>query len=102
MEKTTLYLSGELQRSLLAVARREGRSQAEIVRSALAAYFSGRVPIRLRSIGAGSDDEVSGSTSEQWLRKTWENKNCGRRERPQRIAGNVFLGCAELEPSLQD
>ena len=80
MEKTTLYLSGELQRSLLAVAKREGRSQAEIVRSALAAYFSGRTAPPLRSIGAGRDDEVSGATSEQWLRKNWKNKNSTNRK----------------------
>ena len=80
MEKTTVYLSGELQRSLLTVAKSEGRSQAEIVRSALAAYFSGRAPLRLRSIGAGSDDEVSGATSEQWLRKNSKNKNSKKRK----------------------
>ena len=83
MEKTTLYLPGELQRSLVALAKREGRSQAEIVRSALAAYFSGRTPLRLGSIGAGSDDEVSGATSEQWLRKNWKNKNFKKRKAPR-------------------
>ena len=72
MEKTTLYLSGELQRSLAAMARREGRSQAEIIRAALVAYFSNRAPVRLRSIASGSDDEVSGATSEKWLRDNWK------------------------------
>ena len=72
MEKTTLYLSGELQRALVAMARREGRSQAEIVREALSAYFSGSAPLRLRSTGAGSDAGVSGATSEEWLRKNWK------------------------------
>ena len=80
MEKTTLYLSGELQRSLSAMAKREGRSQAEIIRTALEAYFSGRAPVRLRSIGAASDDGVSGATSEEWLRKNWKNKNLKKRK----------------------
>src|SRR5262249_15637664 len=74
MEKTTLYLSGELQRSLIATAKREGRSQAEIIRSALAAYLSDRAPLPLRSIGAGSDYEVTGATSATWLRRTWQRK----------------------------
>ena len=75
MEKTTVYLPDELQRSILAMARREGRSQAEIIRAALEAYLSERAPLRPRSIGAGSDDEVSGATSEKWLRKNWKDKN---------------------------
>ena len=80
MEKTTLYLPGELQRSLQAMAKREARSQAEIVRSALAAYFSDRSPFRLRSIGAASDDEVSGAASEEWLRQNWKSKNRKKRK----------------------
>ena len=72
MEKTTLYLPADLQRALGATAKREGRPQAEIIREALAAYLSERVPVRLRSIGAGSDDEVTGANSEKWLRKNWK------------------------------
>jgi len=79
MEKTTLYLPSDLQRSLLATARREGRSQAEIIRDALQAYLTNRAPVRLKSIGAGSDDEVSGATSEEWLRKNWKNKGSQRK-----------------------
>jgi hypothetical protein len=74
MEKTTLYLPGELQRSLAATAKREGRSQAEIVRDALSAYFSKGTPLRLQSIGAGRDNEVTGATSEDWLRRNWKVK----------------------------
>ena len=66
-----MYLPSELQRSLGAAAKREGRSQAEIMREAIAAYLSGAPPIPLRSIGAGSDHEVTGATSEDWLRKNW-------------------------------
>jgi hypothetical protein len=72
MEKTTLYLPADLQRALGATAKREGRAQADIIREALTVYLSHRTPVRLRSIGAGSDDEVSGSTSENWLRKNWK------------------------------
>ena len=83
MEKTTLYLSGELQRSLSATAKREGRSQAEIIRAALSAYLSGRSRHRLRSIGAAADDEVRGATSEEWLRRTWETRK-GKKRKPSR------------------
>jgi hypothetical protein len=79
MEKTTLYLPSELQRSLAATAKREGRSQAEIVRDALSTYFSGNVPLRRHSIGAGSDNEVTGATSEEWLRKNWKKSPIKRR-----------------------
>jgi len=75
MEKTTVYLPSDLQRSLAAVSKREGRPQAEIVRTALAAYLSSHGPVGLRSIGAGSDREVSGATSEEWLRKNWKKPN---------------------------
>jgi predicted transcriptional regulator len=74
MQKTTLYLADDLQRSLAAVAKREGRSQAAIVRDALSAYLSRSAPVRPSSIGAGSDKEVSGAASEAWLRKNWKPK----------------------------
>lgn len=79
MEKTTLYLPTELQRLLLTIAKREGRSQAEIIRAALAAYVTDRSPLPLGSIGTGSDDEVSGATSEEWLRKSWKKKTKKRK-----------------------
>jgi hypothetical protein len=38
MRKTSVYLSEELAERLARIARREGRSQAEVLRAALAAY----------------------------------------------------------------
>lgn len=80
MEKTTIYLPGELQRSLAATARREGRSKADIIRSALEAYISKRRAVSVRSIGAGSDAEVSGAMSEDWLRKSWKTESARKRK----------------------
>jgi predicted transcriptional regulator len=74
MEKTTIYLPSDLQRSLVAAAKSEGRSQADIIRSALEAYVTQRPAIRPSSIGAGSDSEVSGALSEDWLRRNWKIK----------------------------
>lgn len=71
MEKTTLYLPTDLHRWLREEARRTGRSQAELIREAIARYAD-QVPRSLpRSIGLGSDPELSGADAEEWLRDTW-------------------------------
>ncbi len=80
MEKTTIYLPGEIRRLVAAIAKREGRSQADIIRASLEAYCSERTPLRPRSIGAGADDEVTGANSEAWLRKNWKAKSTKKRK----------------------
>jgi predicted transcriptional regulator len=74
VEKTTLYLSPELRRSLHAAAVRQRRPQAELVREALADYLSKLQRPRLSWIGMGEDDEVSGATSEDYLRSRWDRE----------------------------
>ncbi|MEZ0347551.1 MAG: CopG family transcriptional regulator [Thermus sp.] len=71
MEKTTLYLPPELHRALKEAARREGKSQAELIREALAAYLAQRQRPNFRSLGVGEDEELSGRTSEGWLARAW-------------------------------
>jgi plasmid stability protein len=69
MDKTTLYLPTELRIALRERSRRMGRPQAEVIREALQAYLhehEGR-PMP-RSIGIGSDPELSGADAEDWLR----------------------------------
>jgi predicted transcriptional regulator len=39
MEKTTMYLTEELQRDLKALAKRTGRPQADLIREALGEYI---------------------------------------------------------------
>lgn len=70
-EKTTLYLSRELHRALKEAARREGRPQAELVRGALEEYLSKKPQPSIGSIGAGADEELSASRSEEWLENEW-------------------------------
>lgn len=71
MERTTIYLPEELQRSLRAAARRAGRPQAELIREALSAYLE-RVPRPpLRSIGLGEDRELAARDSDAWLDDAW-------------------------------
>jgi predicted transcriptional regulator len=71
VEKTTLYLPPELRRSLHAAAVRQRRSQAELIREALMDYLGKLQRPRLPWIGLGEDDEVSGATSEDYLRSRW-------------------------------
>lgn len=71
MEKTTLYLPTDLQRSLREAARRAGRPQADLVRDALVEYL-GKQPRPLpKSIGAVSSGAVAGKDSEDLLRAEW-------------------------------
>jgi len=74
MEKTTLYLPTELRRALKETARREGKSQAELIREALSAYLARRKKPRLRSLGVGEDPELSGRASEKWLEEAWAKR----------------------------
>ena len=77
MDKTTLYLPEDLRRQLEQAAKRERRSQAEIVREALGRYLSAAPAAKFRSIGLGADAEVTGESSEAWLRKSWSKKRRG-------------------------
>jgi predicted transcriptional regulator len=74
MNKTTLYLPPETQRSLRDLARRTGRHQADVIREALDLYLQlhGERP-RPRSIGAGEDGELAARDSEDWLRNRWRH-----------------------------
>ena len=53
MHKTTIYLDDPLYRRIRRLARASGRTQASIIREALARYTTGANP-RPRSIGLGS------------------------------------------------
>ncbi len=75
MEKTTIYLPDEMQHSLAMLAKRQQRPQASIIREAIAEYLENQRPAKLRSIGAGSDSEVTGAGSEVWLRKQWRRRS---------------------------
>jgi len=72
MEKTTLYLPGELRQALKEAARSEKKTQAVIIRRALEEYLERRGRPRLLSVGIGEDRELSGSESEDWLRAEWD------------------------------
>ena len=74
MDKTTLYLTPQLRRALADLAERTKRPQAEIVREALTAYIAASPRLKLRSVGAGYDAEVTGATSEDYLRTKFRRR----------------------------
>jgi len=71
MRKLTIRLPLKLHRVLKEAARREGKSQAELIREALSLYPAGRGEPRPRSLGAGEDPELSGRALEKWLEEAW-------------------------------
>ena len=74
MDKTTIYLTDIQRRRLREAARRTGRRQADVIRSALDAYLDGEEPIRPRSIGAGSDEALGAADTEAWLEERWRHR----------------------------
>ena len=74
MDKTTLYLTPELRRRLREAARRTGRRQADVIRSALDAYLEEGQANRPTSIGAGEDEALEARDTEAWLRDRWRNR----------------------------
>jgi predicted transcriptional regulator len=71
MEKTTLYIAGDLHRQLQELAKREKRSQAQLIREALTEYLAAKSRPWPKSIGAGEDSEISGRDVKDWLRANW-------------------------------
>jgi predicted transcriptional regulator len=74
MDKTTLYLTPELRRRLREAARRSGRRQADMIRSALDAYLGEGQANRPQSIGAGEDGDLDAGETETWLRERWRDR----------------------------
>lgn len=69
MEKTTVYLDADAYRRLKQLARKRGRSPAEMIREAVAEYTARHAPQRMpRSVGAfRSRRKDLGSRAEELL-----------------------------------
>jgi predicted transcriptional regulator len=65
MIKTTLYLGEEVYRRLKAVARRQNRPAAEVIREVLAAYVDGQEARRSRPKSLGAGHSGRGDLSER-------------------------------------
>jgi predicted transcriptional regulator len=75
MEKTTVYLTEDLQTGIKRVARRQGRSEALVIREALATYIASEQE-RPVSQSIGCMDEplapgVDSSNVKSWIRDNW-------------------------------
>ena len=73
MEKTTLYLPAALKDRLEAVARGEGRTQADLAREAIERYLVGKDPPRPRWGIAEEcpDDGITSENLDRFLARAW-------------------------------
>ena len=75
MEKTTVYLNTTLQHNLAQTARQLGKSQAELIRQAVAEYLERHAPKReFASLGAGEDKELAARNADEFLRVAWDKR----------------------------
>jgi hypothetical protein len=81
MEKTTLYLTEELQAELRALARRTGRPQAELIREAVASYVAAAERPLPRSIGIARSGTLRAADAKAWVRAEWDREDEERRRR---------------------
>jgi hypothetical protein len=70
--KTTVYLDPQQQRLLAAIARDQGRSQAELIRMAVQSLIDASRPALPRFVGAGveKDPVVPAETIKDFIRET--------------------------------
>lgn len=73
MEKTTVYLPTEIKLSIKASAKRQGATEAHVIREALAVYLAAE-PRKLPSIfgSAATDGSVNSENYEDWLAENWK------------------------------
>ena len=75
MEKTTVYLSTNLQHNLAQTAQQLGKSQAELIRQAITEYLERHAPKRqFASLGAGEDAEFAARDTDEFLQAAWDQR----------------------------
>jgi len=74
MERMSVHLSKELIVSVKEAAKRSGLSEAEVIKTALAHYFSeeDREKLRPKSIGMIDDGTVQADAFDDWLAENWK------------------------------
>lgn len=83
MKKTTLYLSESMQRELKDAARRTGKSEALVIREALAAYLVKQGRMRPRSLGIVEDGTLPAEEAKAWVRGEWSRRGASGQEPPE-------------------
>jgi hypothetical protein len=72
MKRTTIYLPDDLVVEITIRAKQEQRTEADLIREAVATYLAnGKRPLP-RILGMASGGLVSGEESEDWLMANWE------------------------------
>jgi hypothetical protein len=71
MATTTIHLPQAVQDELSAVARRTGRSEAEIIVEAVEHHLREAHRPRPKAVGIYDDPEVTGENYEEWLAANW-------------------------------
>ncbi len=73
MQKTTLYLPDALNQQLKVEAKRQNKSQAELMREALEGYIQKQPRALPRSLGFADDAGISAAESEDWIHARWHD-----------------------------
>lgn len=73
MEKTTVYLPAELKQRIKRVARKDGLSEAEVIRAALDSYTALAMadPLWPKSFGIAESGRVPAEDFDTWKDENW-------------------------------
>lgn len=71
MIKTTLHIPEVEMAALEAIARREDRPKAAVIREAIARYVAEVSPPKPEAVGIFEDHEVDSTNIDDWLRENW-------------------------------
>jgi hypothetical protein len=72
MKKRTIYFSEEMALGIWVRAKRERRTEADLIREAVSAYLATGTRPLPKIIGAASGGIISGEESEDWLYENWD------------------------------
>jgi hypothetical protein len=72
MKRKTVYFHEEMALEIRSRAKQEQRTEADLIREAVATYLANRKRPLPRILGMASGGLVSGEESEDWLMANWE------------------------------
>ncbi len=71
MKKTTIYIPEELATTVAAAAKRQGTSEASLIREAIATYVTTIERPWPKTIGIVSDGSIQSDEIEDWINANW-------------------------------
>jgi hypothetical protein len=72
VKKTTVYLDEDVLANVKLIAKREHRSEAEVIRESVALFVAGKVKQMPSFIGTVSDSEFAAADDEAYLVQHWK------------------------------